>query len=146
MTASPAFAVAGTSVLLAVFNARDRNHHAAREVLGLPRTLIISPLCLAELDYLLTRQAGERAALGAVRHLTALARLGRAQIADVDGELRLRLRLSPETASYRSAMTRRLLADTQALLANKQIHTGTLPQMAAGLGVTPAAIHAFLMP
>ncbi|MFH8410993.1 type II toxin-antitoxin system VapC family toxin [Streptomyces sp. NPDC018019] len=87
MTTAPAFAVADTSVLLAVFNARDRNHRAAREVLGLPRTLVISPLCLAELDYLLTRQAGERAALGAVRHLTALARLGRRQIADVDGDL-----------------------------------------------------------
>lgn len=86
-TPPPAFAVADTSVLLAVFNARDRNPHAAREVLGLPRTLVISPQCLAELDYLLTRQAGERAALGAVRHLTDLARLGRAQIADVEGDL-----------------------------------------------------------
>lgn len=87
MTAPPAFAVADTSVLLAVFNARDRNHRAAREVLGPPRTLIISPLCLAELDYLLTRQADERAALAAVRHLTALTRLGRAQIANMDGDL-----------------------------------------------------------
>ncbi len=34
-------------------------------MLGLPRTLIISSLCLAELDYLLTRQADERASLGA---------------------------------------------------------------------------------
>ncbi|WP_394298571.1 PIN domain-containing protein [Streptomyces rimosus] len=82
-----AFAVADTSVLLAVCNARDRNHHTAREILGLPRTLVISPLCLADLDYLLTRQAGERAALGAIRRLTALTRLGRAQIADVDGGL-----------------------------------------------------------
>ncbi|MFK8851045.1 PIN domain-containing protein [Streptomyces sp. Ac-502] len=86
-TPPPAFAVADTSALLAVFNARDRNHRAAREVLGLPRTLVISPLCLAELGYLQTRQTGERAALGAVRHLAALARLGRAQIVDVNGDL-----------------------------------------------------------
>jgi predicted nucleic acid-binding protein len=83
----PAFAVADTSVLLAVFNAKDRNHQAAREVLGLPRTLLISPLCLAELDYLLTRQAGERAAVGAVRHLNALVGLGRARIASIDGSI-----------------------------------------------------------
>ncbi|WP_369354597.1 PIN domain-containing protein [Streptomyces sp. cg2] len=87
MTAAPAFAVADTLVLLAVFNPKDRNHHAAREVLGQPRTLGISPLCMAELDYLLTRQAGEHAAIGAVRHIAALVRLGRALVADVDGDL-----------------------------------------------------------
>ncbi|WP_185993823.1 type II toxin-antitoxin system VapC family toxin [Streptomyces benahoarensis] len=83
----PAFAVADTSVLLAVFNSKDRNHQSAREVLGSPRTLVISPLYLAQLDYLLTRQAGESAAISAVRHLNALVRLGHAQIAQVDGEL-----------------------------------------------------------
>ncbi|MEU7260602.1 PIN domain-containing protein [Streptomyces rimosus] len=87
MTIPPAFAVTDTSVVLAVFNARDRNHRAAREVLVMPRTLVTSPLCLAELDYLLSRPAGERTALDAVRHLTALTRLGRAQVADVDGDL-----------------------------------------------------------
>ncbi|KOT96478.1 hypothetical protein ADK70_09475 [Streptomyces rimosus subsp. pseudoverticillatus] len=52
----------------------------------MPRTLVISPLCLPELDYLLAQQAGERAALGAVRHLTALP-VSAAQIAEVDGDL-----------------------------------------------------------
>jgi predicted nucleic acid-binding protein len=59
------FAVADTSVLLAAFNRRDDRHRDGIDAFGRARMLVLSPLVLAELDYLLHQQASEKEALEA---------------------------------------------------------------------------------
>ncbi|WP_455352674.1 type II toxin-antitoxin system VapC family toxin [Streptomyces sp. SYSU K217416] len=87
MSDVPPVAVVDTCVLVAAYNRRDSDHQAAVAALNAPRILVVSPLVLAELDHLLTQRAGERAALDAATRLGALARLGRVQIATVNGGL-----------------------------------------------------------
>ncbi len=85
--APPVFAVADTGVLLAAFNSRDALHGLGVQALNMAKTLIISPLVLAELDHLLHTRSGERAAVEAVTRIGALAGQGRIQIAIVDRPL-----------------------------------------------------------
>jgi Predicted nucleic acid-binding protein, contains PIN domain len=94
-------AVADTSVLLAAFNRKDSHHAVGVMALNIPRFLLISPLVLAELDYLLTTQAGETEAVNAVTRLLALAGQGHVQFPVVD---------------------RRLLAEAEALMRQYQGH------------------------
>ncbi|MGW4646961.1 type II toxin-antitoxin system VapC family toxin [Kitasatospora sp. NPDC004289] len=82
--AQPGLAVTDTGVLLAAFNARDSLHQAGVVTLNLPKTLIISPLVLAELDHLLQSRSGEQAAVDAIARIGALAGQGRVQVALVD--------------------------------------------------------------
>ncbi|MCT9081141.1 PIN domain-containing protein [Streptomyces fulvoviolaceus] len=63
MTAPVTLAVADTSVLLAAFNRRDDRHRDGIEAFGMARILVLSPLVLAELDYLLHQQASEKEAV-----------------------------------------------------------------------------------
>jgi predicted nucleic acid-binding protein len=81
------FAVADTSVLLAAFNRRDDRHRDGIDAFGRARMLVLSPLVLAELDYLLHQQASEKEALEAVSRLRALVATGYARIPAVDGRL-----------------------------------------------------------
>ncbi|MBF9069632.1 type II toxin-antitoxin system VapC family toxin [Streptacidiphilus fuscans] len=81
---APRTAVADTSVLLAAFNHRDQRHDRAVEALNMPRVLMISPLVMAELDYLLHRQACEAVAVDTVTRLVALAGQGIVHFASVD--------------------------------------------------------------
>jgi len=53
----------------------------------LARILVLSPLVLAELDYLLHQQASEKEAVEAVTRLRALVAVGYARIPVVDGKL-----------------------------------------------------------
>ncbi len=69
-------AVADTSVLYSAFDRRDRDHAAANQAMGAARILVVSPMVLAELDYLLTTKVSERIAIEATKRLGALARLG----------------------------------------------------------------------
>ncbi|MEU6080210.1 PIN domain-containing protein [Streptomyces sp. NPDC047108] len=84
MTEPLPFAVADTSVLLAAFNRRDNLHKEGVGVLTTARILVVSPLVLAELDYLLTAKAGETTAVQAAERIAALASLGQVHIAHVD--------------------------------------------------------------
>ena len=84
---TPRTAVADTSVLLGAFNHRDQLHDTAVEALNTPRLLIVSPLVMAELDYLLTSQAGEVVAVDAVTRLLALAGQGIVHFPVVDRQV-----------------------------------------------------------
>ena len=55
--------IVDTSVLLAAFVADQRHHEACARVLSEARTLVVSPLVVAELDYLAARIAGVDAEL-----------------------------------------------------------------------------------
>ncbi|MFI5533023.1 type II toxin-antitoxin system VapC family toxin [Kitasatospora sp. NPDC051853] len=69
-------AVADTSVLYAAFDRRDPDHPAANSAMAAARILLISPMVLAELDYLLTTKVSERIAIEATKRINALSRLG----------------------------------------------------------------------
>ncbi|MFH8469613.1 type II toxin-antitoxin system VapC family toxin [Streptomyces sp. NPDC017991] len=87
MTGPVTLAVADTSVLLAAFNRRDDRHRDGVDALGLARILVLSPLVLAELDYLLHQQASEKEAVEVISRLRALAATGYARIPVVDAQL-----------------------------------------------------------
>lgn len=52
-----------TSGLLANYDRKDRHHVGVARILARPQRRILSPFVLAELDYLITRIGGQRAAL-----------------------------------------------------------------------------------
>ena len=61
--------IVDTSVLLAAFVADQRMHEACAEVLAQGRPLVVSPLVLAELDYLTAQIAGVDAELALLAEL-----------------------------------------------------------------------------
>jgi predicted nucleic acid-binding protein len=69
-------AVVDTSVLLAAFSFKDHLHHEAVAALSLAPTLVVSPMVMTELDYMMTRRAGEAEAVNAVTRIGALAGQG----------------------------------------------------------------------
>ncbi|MCF1599370.1 type II toxin-antitoxin system VapC family toxin [Streptomyces muensis] len=87
MTAPVHLAVADTSILLAAFNRRDQRHQDGIDAFGTARILVLSPLVLAELDYLLHQQASEKEAVEAVCRLRALVSAGYARVPAVDAKL-----------------------------------------------------------
>ncbi|MGW1718030.1 PIN domain-containing protein [Streptomyces sp. NPDC002156] len=65
------FAVADTSVLLAIYNHKDAHHESAVQALSLADRLAVSPLVLTELDYHLTTKISGRAAADALASMRA---------------------------------------------------------------------------
>ena len=63
--------IVDTSVLLAAFVADQRMHEACAEVLAQGRPLVVSPLVLAELDYLTAQIAGVDAELALLAELSS---------------------------------------------------------------------------
>lgn len=74
------FAVADTSVLLAIYNRKDTHHESAVRALSLAERLVVSPLVLAELDYHLTTKISGRAAADALASMHAWASTDRLQL------------------------------------------------------------------
>ena len=77
--------VADTSGLLAAFDAGEREHTRARGVLS-RETLVISPLVLTELDHLVHREFGFRAAIAAIEALTTRVADGQYALAEVSND------------------------------------------------------------
>ncbi|WP_330290806.1 type II toxin-antitoxin system VapC family toxin [Streptomyces sp. NBC_00576] len=77
------FAVADTSVLLAIYNRKDAHHESAVRALSLAERLVVSPLVLAELDYHLTTKISGRAAADALASMRAWASTDRLQLVAV---------------------------------------------------------------
>ncbi|NUR04492.1 MAG: PIN domain-containing protein [Streptomyces sp.] len=75
------FAVADTSVLLAVYNRKDDDHERAVQTLSLVDRLVVSPLVLAELDHHLTTRISGRAAADALSSMRAWASTDRLTLA-----------------------------------------------------------------
>jgi predicted nucleic acid-binding protein len=62
-------AIADTSALLAVFNGKDTDHAACVEARARVGHLVISPLVLAELDYLISSRVGVDTAIAVLDHI-----------------------------------------------------------------------------
>ncbi|MEU2726498.1 PIN domain-containing protein [Streptomyces griseoviridis] len=77
------FAVADTSVLLAVYNRKDHHHETSVHALSLVDRIVVSPMVLAELDYHLTRKISGRAAADALASMRAWAGTNRLTLASV---------------------------------------------------------------
>ncbi|MEZ0093082.1 PIN domain-containing protein [Streptacidiphilus sp. EB129] len=69
--------VADTSGLLAALDSTHPEHHAANQAIMAAGLLIVSPLLLAELDHVATRELGREAAVSAVDDIRRWMRLGR---------------------------------------------------------------------
>ncbi|PAZ15307.1 VapC toxin family PIN domain ribonuclease [Streptomyces sp. SA15] len=77
------FAVADTSVLLAVYNRKDDRHEPCVQALSLVDRLVVSPFVLAELDYHLTTKISGKAAADALASMRAWASTDRLKLATV---------------------------------------------------------------
>jgi predicted nucleic acid-binding protein len=69
--------IADTSGLLAALDANHAEHEAANEAIMSAGLLVISPLLLAEIDHVATRELGREAALSAVDDIRRWMRRGR---------------------------------------------------------------------
>ncbi|MGW0928643.1 PIN domain-containing protein [Streptomyces sp. NPDC002644] len=76
--------VADTSGLLAALDATHPEHRAANEAIMAAGLLVMSPLLLAELDHVATRELGREAALGAVDDIRRWMRAGRVVVPQID--------------------------------------------------------------
>ncbi|MBP8921099.1 MAG: PIN domain-containing protein [Micropruina sp.] len=77
--------VADTSALLASFDTTEAEHARARQVMS-SELLVISPFVLTELDHLVRRNFGFRAALAAVESLTDRIADGEYRLAPVSND------------------------------------------------------------
>ncbi|MFP8884286.1 PIN domain-containing protein [Streptomyces mangrovi] len=69
--------IADTSGLLAALDSAHPEHHASNEAIMAAGLLVMSPLLLAEIDHVATRELGREAALSAVDDIRYWTRRGR---------------------------------------------------------------------
>jgi predicted nucleic acid-binding protein len=81
-------AIADTSALLAVFNRADAEHAACVEARARVGHLVISPLVLAELDYLVSSRIGADAAIAVLDHILGKVDIRRYEVPDLSPHLR----------------------------------------------------------
>ncbi|WP_377268525.1 PIN domain-containing protein [Peterkaempfera sp. SMS 1(5)a] len=75
--------VADTSGLLAALDSAHPEHHASGEALMAAGLLVMSPLLLAEVDHVATRELGRVAALSAVDDITRWMRVSRVVVPEI---------------------------------------------------------------
>ncbi|QMU79754.1 PIN domain-containing protein [Streptacidiphilus sp. PB12-B1b] len=75
--------VADTSGLLAALDSTHPEHQGANEAIMAAGLLVMSPLLLAELDHVATRELGRDAAISAVDDIRRWMRVGRVLVAEV---------------------------------------------------------------
>ncbi|MER5707730.1 PIN domain-containing protein [Streptomyces sp. NPDC002122] len=75
--------VADTSGLLAALDSTHPEHAAANEAIQAAGLLVMSPLLLAELDHVATRELGREAALSAVDDIRHWMRRGRVSMPEI---------------------------------------------------------------
>ncbi|MCE3030614.1 MULTISPECIES: PIN domain-containing protein [unclassified Streptomyces] len=75
--------IADTSGLLAALDSTHSDHGAANEAIMAAGLLIASPLLLAELDHVATRELGREAALSAVDDIRRWMRRGRVVVPEI---------------------------------------------------------------
>ncbi|KQX45531.1 MULTISPECIES: PIN domain-containing protein [unclassified Streptomyces] len=78
--------VADTSGLLAALDSTHPEHAAANEAIQAAGLLVMSPLLLAELDHVATRELGREAALSAVDDIRHWMRRGRISMPEITEE------------------------------------------------------------
>jgi predicted nucleic acid-binding protein len=80
-------AIADTSALLAVFNRTDADHATCVGARAQVGHLVISPLVLAELDYLISSRIGADAAIAALDHILEKVDVRRYEVPDLSPHL-----------------------------------------------------------
>lgn len=80
-------AIADTSALLAVFNRTDAEHAACVKTRAQVGHLVISPLVLAELDYLVSTRIGADAAIAVLDHVLGKVDVKRYEVPDLSPHL-----------------------------------------------------------
>ncbi|MTE21391.1 PIN domain-containing protein [Streptomyces sp. TRM43335] len=75
--------VADTSGLLAALDSAHPEHHASNEAIMAAGLLVMSPLLLAEIDHVATRELGREAALSAVDDIRHWVRRGRIALPEI---------------------------------------------------------------
>ncbi|MFJ4904170.1 PIN domain-containing protein [Streptomyces sp. NPDC093249] len=80
-------AVADTNALYRLLDPRHSGHEAHRKALATISHLVISPLVLAELDYLISQRGGSRKALAAARFIERYAVTRRFEVSSVAAHL-----------------------------------------------------------
>jgi predicted nucleic acid-binding protein len=78
--------IADTSGLLAALDSQHPEHHAANEAIMSAGLLVMSPLLLAEIDHVATRELGREAALSAVDDIRHWMRRGRIVLPEITGD------------------------------------------------------------
>ena len=78
--------VADTSGLLAALDSTHPEHGAANEAIMAAGLLVMSPLLLAEIDYVATRELGREAAISAVDDIRRWMGRGRVVVPEITGE------------------------------------------------------------
>lgn len=76
--------VADSSGLIAALNPADPEHAAAASALDTAGFVVISPLVLAEIDYVVTARASRRVADGVLDQVRARVEAGRAALPEID--------------------------------------------------------------
>lgn len=79
--------IADTSGLLATIDADDPEHRQCRLALARASHVVISPLVMAELDYLTAKHFGEDHAISVTQHLTEQVTAGIYEYADLPTDL-----------------------------------------------------------
>lgn len=79
--------IADTSGLLATINTDDPEHEPCRSAIAAASRLVVSPLVLAELDYLVAQHLGEDTAMAVADHIAAKTREGRYIVPPIDADL-----------------------------------------------------------
>lgn len=90
--------VADTSFLLAVFDRAEPEHERCQKALATVNHLVVSPIVLAELDYLISQRRGSKAALQALEAINRQVSVRRYAVPEVE-ETPHRLRVSPASLS-----------------------------------------------
>ena len=75
--------VADTSGLLAALDSTHPEHQGANEAIMAAGLLVMSPLLLAELDHVATREVGREAAISAIDYIRRWMRVGRVVVPEV---------------------------------------------------------------
>lgn len=84
-------AIADTNALYRLFTPKDPRHAGHREALARIGHLVVSPIVLAELDYLLTSRVGSSAAMNALEFIAGQAEARRFSMPDTAPHLRTAL-------------------------------------------------------
>jgi predicted nucleic acid-binding protein len=79
--------VADTSGLYAYYDAGDPEHAQCRKAVASAAHLVVSPLVLAELDYLLSTRIGNEAAQGALAHIRDRVAVRRYAVPEIEPHL-----------------------------------------------------------
>lgn len=111
--------IADTSGLYAYYDGSDREHKQCREAVAAAAHLVVTPLVLAELDYLLTTRIGAEAAQAALAHIRDRVAVRRYAVPEIEPHLSTALvtmRRYPQIG----------LTDTMNVVMASQYHTDSI--------------------